>query len=375
MVLGITHPNTTSRVTKRVKRNSTRKSKKNLNVVRAPVVFGYKTASRNSDRIPLTKMNGRNMIVTHRERVDFVAGLSTGIFEAFKYEINPGISPAFPWLNAVANRYEKYKFRKINFIYVPQCATSTNGTVSLVFDFDPNDLPPATMEEAMTYHDFSTGPAWSMQRLIPDLLNGDKLPQKNTRQIGETQTELNNYDLGQLFVCTEGFASAAKLGYLEVEYVVELFIHQIPTTAVGVKAEGPNNKAFNTVTNAYIFGGDNVLTGLNSIYSFPVHEEPGLTGRFVFDKDVEGIADFKILSAGQYHPTAFAVSTNIPAERIVSTTNLGDLVPAQNTSFLEVRYNAKRGEFITPYMSTSGTQAYTCGLSMSELPFYDSQWT
>jgi hypothetical protein len=145
------------------------------------------------------------------------------------FAVNPGVASVFPWLTDVANRYEKYKFRRLTFRYKPQSSTNA-GNVTLAFDFDPNDDPPASMQEATTYHDYVNSPIWVPASLTVDLANGDRLPQKNTRAgLPGADIDLNVYDVGQLHILTEG-AAAATIGYVEVEYVVDLFVHQIQSS-------------------------------------------------------------------------------------------------------------------------------------------------
>jgi len=307
------------------------------------------------------------MTVVHRERFDFVAGLNTGVFEAFRYSVNPGDVDTFPWLSGIANRYEKYKFKMLKFIYVPQCSTATAGTVSLVFDFDPNDAPPNSMTEALTYHDFTTGPAWTAQTLISDLKNGDRAPQKNTRSRGESQTELNNYDVGTLFVCTEGFASAAKLGYVEVEYSVEFFIHQIPIDH-GMEIGQPAYDYGTTggYTSAFVTPLPNLLQEGEVP---PVREDPTTIGKYIFSEDFQGLAQWNIIpgAAGTDKCNNFSFDTNIATNR--GTIYTGD-VNTTHGNAVSMFFNAKKGEYIRPRLDTTAGTAFLLNkFSLTSMPY------
>jgi hypothetical protein len=165
------------------------------------------------------------MRVVHTERFASVITTGTAV-EVTSYQINPGLPSVFPWLADVANRYEKYKFASMSFRYIPQSAALA-GTVTCAFDFDPNDDAPTVMAEATTYHDYVSTSIWQEARLMLDLANGDRMPEKNTRPgLPGADLDLNMYDVGVLHVLTEG-AAAATIGYLEVTYVVDLFIHQV----------------------------------------------------------------------------------------------------------------------------------------------------
>lgn len=178
---------------------------------------------------------GRNTHVTHTERFATVTSGAAAL-TVQSFAINPGLNSVFPWMCDVANRFDKYKFSSLKFQYVPAISTATTGGVALVFDFDPNDPAPTVMEDATTYHDYVTAPIWQAASLSVDLANGDKLPQKDTRPgLPAANYDLNNYDVGNLYVMTNGTAAAAVVGYVEVTYSVELMIHQ---TQDGVGGRG-----------------------------------------------------------------------------------------------------------------------------------------
>jgi hypothetical protein len=83
------------------------------------------------------------------------------------------------------------------------------------------------MSIARSYHDKAGGAPWSNWVLNCDLAQGDRSPEKFVRVgVPSSTNDLKTYDVGQLNVCTEGTA-AATVGYLEVEYVVDLMTAQI----------------------------------------------------------------------------------------------------------------------------------------------------
>lgn len=274
-----------SRRGRRVSRGVGNAQIRNDRVLRAPAAVGSITRSGfPGDRVPVLRSAGRNMTVTHCERFYSVVTTGTG-FACNTFALNPGLTSVFPWLAQVANRYEKFKFRSLIFRYVPQSAALA-GTVSLAFDFDPNDDPPTSMQEANTYHDYVTTSLWAAANLKVDLLNGDRLPQKNTRPgLPGGDIDLNVYDVGQLHVMTEG-AAAATLGYVEVLYTVDLFIHQ---TQAGV---GGRLSASTGLDATHLYGSDSVSDADAYI--------PGTvtaTNVFTFSQPFEGIVSFLITGA------------------------------------------------------------------------------
>ena len=102
--------------------------------IQAPAAVGRVVSSgRSGDRVPTMGARGRSMRLSHVERFATVSPTSS-VFAVTSYSLNPGLASIFPWLSDVANRFEKYKFSKISFRYVPQSAALA-GLVTLAFDF------------------------------------------------------------------------------------------------------------------------------------------------------------------------------------------------------------------------------------------------
>lgn len=59
--------------------------------------------------------------------------------------LNPRNS-LFPWASSIANLFDRYLVNRFTVRYVPTCSTLTDGSVLMVFDYDPTDSP-----EGMTY--------------------------------------------------------------------------------------------------------------------------------------------------------------------------------------------------------------------------------
>jgi hypothetical protein len=99
------------------------------NRVQAPVSYGN-IQKIGKPRIT-TSSNGDTRIV-HKEYLGEVTGQTA--FTSTTYRIQPGSFKTFPWLAAVANRYEKYRFNRLRFCYETDCATTVAGTVMLIPD-------------------------------------------------------------------------------------------------------------------------------------------------------------------------------------------------------------------------------------------------
>jgi len=59
--------------------------------------------------------NGQCCRVQHMERIGTILG-SAG-FAVNSFVINPGMAATFPWLAAIAQRFESYRFRRLRFLF------------------------------------------------------------------------------------------------------------------------------------------------------------------------------------------------------------------------------------------------------------------
>jgi hypothetical protein len=248
------------------------------------------------------------MTITHSERFASVIPTGTGL-EVSSYYLNPGLSSICPWLASVANRFEKYKFRSCEFRYVPQAAANA-GTVTMAFDFDPADDPPVTQEQACQFHDYVTTSIWAGAALRIDLANGDKLPQKLTRPgLPGGDIDLSTYDVGRLHVLTIG-AAAGTVGYLEVTYVVDLFVHQVQAgVGGGVTGSG-------TLDATHLVGA--TFTADNESF-LPVAKTS--TSVMTATQPFEGVISFMIVGTGltaNFAPVVSATGAGAAVHQIVN---------------------------------------------------------
>jgi len=289
------------------------------------------------------------MRVTHNERLCSVVTTSTA-FELRKFSINPGLAGTFPWLCDVANRFDKYKFVNIQFHYVENSPAAA-GNVTLAFDFDPNDDDPVSMDQAVTYHDFISTSIWKGASLRPDLSNGDKLPQKNTRPgLPLADIDLNNYDVGNLFVLTEG-AAAATVGYVEVSYTVDLFIHQVQN---GIGDLVSNNAGLNAT---HLFG---TIASLVADADGFLPGSVTATNTFVFDQPFEGIIGYNIIGTG--------LSDDVDLDGTLTNANIGMCKNAGSTSVVGFdRVSAHRGDTLVPTVTATTVTSIT--LTFSRCPY------
>jgi hypothetical protein len=163
--------------------------------------------------------------ISHREYLFDITG--TNAFASTKVSINAGLSDSFPWLSAIANRFESYLFHRLQFEFCTESPTNEVGTVLLTVDYDPLDPAPSSKTQALAYVDAVRSPPWSDCCFVASTRDLHKRTTYFTRSIVSDTTDLTTKDVGNLFVCTQGQANNRTLGEIWVSYEVELMTPQL----------------------------------------------------------------------------------------------------------------------------------------------------
>lgn len=183
-------------------------------------------------RSPTIKTTNRGFVVVHREFIQDVTAADSN-FRNTTFSVNPGLATTFPWLSAIAGRYESYLFRRLHFVYEPICPTSTPGAVMMAVDYDASDTAPTSKVVLMSYRGAVRSAPWNITRF--DASRGDLRKfgvQRYVRNAAApANTDVKTYDVGNLQLATQNTpATPTTLGELYVEYEVEFFTPQIPTS-------------------------------------------------------------------------------------------------------------------------------------------------
>lgn len=172
---------------------------------------------------PSIKNGVNGCCVSHVERIGSVDMLDTSQLYRKSIIIQPGLSSFFPWLSAMATRYESYKFKKLRFFFKTKTNTTTTGDISLGVDYDDNDAPPSSIVQMENWGCSANGSPWQNIELNCRYMDLNKrktyfcrafdVPAKDSQLL---------YDTGVLYVMTEGSpGSRLNVGYLYAEYEIE----------------------------------------------------------------------------------------------------------------------------------------------------------
>jgi len=177
---------------------------------------------------------GGDVIVSHMEYVADVSG--SVAFAANQFTVNPGLAGSFPWLSAIAPNYESYRFESLEFEFQTTTNNQATGNIALFLDYDPADPAPTEKRQVLNSDSSVDGPVWSLS-----IKHHSKKENLNKRSsylvrsgVVNAGASLTLYDVGNLFVCTQGQAGATVIGELFCRYRVRLMTPQMLSSSAGV---------------------------------------------------------------------------------------------------------------------------------------------
>lgn len=205
-------------------------------VVKAPT----SKSVRKVNTVPSMKNSANGVVIEHTEYFMDVTSTSSN-FQAYKLALNPGIITTFPWLSAVAERFESYLFDRLEIMYKPLCSTTTPGVVILAVDYDALDPAPNSKVVANSYAESTSSSVWDTSKHFCKGTNLRKFGVQRYVRTGTPSTasrDMRIYDVGNLFVCTSNTPpTATPLGEVWVSYKVRLFTPQITSTTGSLNSQ------------------------------------------------------------------------------------------------------------------------------------------
>nr|QYF49911.1 MAG: hypothetical protein 2 [Beijing sediment noda-like virus 1] len=204
-------------------------SNASVTVNKAPVSKNVRTKKPS----PKITSVGGDIIVTNKEYIGDVTSANAG-YLINSFNVNPGLSGTFPWLSAIANRFESYLFSDLRFIYEPICATSVPGSVMMAIDYDASDSAPSNKVSIMSYKGATRTSPWDRADYNARSIDLRKFGVQRYVRSAVVSGDIKTYDVGNLFVATQNTpATASTLGELYVQYTVRLYT---PQTASGASS-------------------------------------------------------------------------------------------------------------------------------------------
>lgn len=156
-----------------------------------------------------------NVVVSNREYVGYVANSTS--FTLTPYACNPGLSNLFPWLSNIANSYDRYRFKRLQFLFISSTSTATTGRLAMVWNYNAADPPPTTKAGALSIAPAVECNSWSSTELnvpVTGLIHYTRDGMPNTIDIKTT-------DMGALYIVTDLGANTNTIGELYIQYEIE----------------------------------------------------------------------------------------------------------------------------------------------------------
>lgn len=219
------------------------KKEDGIRIASAPQAISYSVRS-NQARV---KQSGMDRIrVRHRE---FIGGLTTGTNTAwstvFEGQLNPGLKRSFPWLSTTALNYENYKVNNLVVEYIPSVATNIDGQISLLIDYDAADSRPPSEEAFKNSQNAVVTSVWKgvALRSTKEQLNKGMVTKFTRDESISSTADLKTYDIGTLYVFSQGVVANKRVGDLYISYDIELITPQLNALVRG-------GGSFQTVTSS-----------------------------------------------------------------------------------------------------------------------------
>lgn len=207
------------------KARQTRRRKPSRSVVRKQPTSNQYTVNTKA----VVVRSNSNLTVSHREMVyGPIKVAHANSFWVKRFILNAGNPTTFKWLSSVAINFDRYKFLKVKFVYVPSCSTLTDGTISMSFDPNAADSDPTSTVEILGMQTACQGNTYGkLEMEIPKRVLDERgiLYMKSEDSIQNTDPRI--YDLGNLYL-SPYCGTTSNLGSLFIEYEVQLLNMQIP---------------------------------------------------------------------------------------------------------------------------------------------------
>jgi len=283
----------------------------------------------------ISNMGSQSIVVKHKEYFADVVSAGTP-FVAKSSSINPGIPTLFKWLSPIAQRYETYQWRKLDFCYETMASTATVGTVIMAVDYDASDITPTSKIDVMSYKDAVRTAPWASTVSKCNINDLNKIAKRYVRAGSVSSTDIKMYDTGNFYVCVDGVA-AGTVGELYADYEVVL---QTPQVSYGIGGQTSNPTATNEAAAAW-FGTD----GLR-LYSGNLPGTVTSASTFTFSQPFEGQIPFIV--AGTVMSADVALNGTATSSVTAQCVNAG---ATQVVGFAKVK--AVTGDTVAPSLTAT----------------------
>lgn len=183
--------------------------------------------------VPFVHSSKDGVRIRHREYLQDVS--SSTAFTNTTYRVNPGLVSAFPWLSAIAQNFEQYRFEGLVYEFVSTSADALNstntalGTVIMAAEYNSASaayVNKQQMENAMWSQSGKPSSCIVLPVECAPELNPIANQYIRTGAVASGQ-DIRMYDLANVQIATVGSQATAVVGELWVTYDVVLLKPQL----------------------------------------------------------------------------------------------------------------------------------------------------
>jgi hypothetical protein len=182
----------------------------NPHIAGPPVAIGSKIQKVS----PRFRSSSNSVTITHRESLGYL-NLGSATVRTIGV-VNPFNPYVLPWLSTISGSYDKYKINRMQLEYIPQCATSTAGNITLAWDVSASDAA-VDYIDLMQMHSVVVAPWMPAKLVIPPC--GEKYMSREVT-ISSIKDLVNH---GTIFIGANGSGTA---GLLFITYSITLLYPQ-----------------------------------------------------------------------------------------------------------------------------------------------------
>jgi hypothetical protein len=235
--------------TKQQSKATNNKGSKGKSVIVAPVA---KTTRVTMPQPQFKSLPNGNIRVKHSEYISEIFGSVD--FNSNKFVVQPGFQQTFPWLALMAPLYESYVMKSLKFSFLTEKSTLTNGTLMMAVDYDPQDDAPLNKTSLMSYSGAVRSAPWSDCHYNCSTQAMNKITEKFIRIGSVANSDIKTFDIGNLFVATQGNADTSALGELHVSYEIELRTPQLDKSSFAALGSSFNQASGSSITGSRMLG-------------------------------------------------------------------------------------------------------------------------
>jgi len=216
--------------------------------IRGSATRGMRKQTLAISSLPKMTSSSGGFVIKHRECIGLVKSSSvdtayrpcqpigSSLFDTIGMRLFPTNADAFPWLSTIASRFEQYRWRKVNVQFITASGDGTTaqtgqGNVMAYIEYNPvtANNPINSRDFMNNYGAVACKPSQSFQMGVEARGNPFELKWTTPPAAGAAAQDQRFFADGSLYLASEGVTVSTPMGYLYIDYEIELHKPQVPS--------------------------------------------------------------------------------------------------------------------------------------------------